>query len=134
MPRQSIVPAGLTAPLAPYSWATKIGDLVFVAGQASLDADGKIVGLDDIGKQTEQTLENIKATLAAAGATLDHVVKTTVYLTDAANYAGMNEVYRRYFPVDPPARATLLTGLVVAGLLVEIEAIAVIERGSGEGE
>jgi 2-iminobutanoate/2-iminopropanoate deaminase len=134
MPRQSIVPAGLTAPLAPYSWATKIGDLVFVSGQASLDADGKIVGPDDIGKQTEQTIENIKATLEAAGATLDQVVKTTVYLTDVANYAGMNEVYRRYFPVDPPARATLLTGLVVAGLLVEIEAIAVIERGSGEGE
>ena len=59
------------------------------------------------------------------------MVKTTIYLTDIANYAGMNEVYRRYFPADPPARATLLTGLVVEGLLVEIEAIAVLESGSG---
>jgi len=131
MVKQSIVPEGLAAPIAPYSWATKISNLIFVAGQAALDPGGNLVGEGDIRAQTEQTMENIKLTLEAAGATLADVVKTTIYLTDIANYAGMNEVYRRYFPVDPPARATLLTGLVVTGLLVEIEAIAVLESGSG---
>ena len=127
MAKQSIIPKELVAPIAPYSWATKVQNLVFVAGQASLDPNGRLVGEGDIRAQTEQTLENIKLTLEAAGASLSEVVKTTIYLTDVANYKGMNEVYRRYFPNDPPARATLLTGLVVRGLLVEIEAIAVIE-------
>lgn len=131
MAKQSIVPEGLAAPIAPYSWATKVSNLIFVAGQAALDPTGNLVGEGDIRAQTVQTLENIKLTLEAAGATMADVVKTTIYLTDIANYAGMNEVYRRYFPVDPPARATLLTGLVVEGLLVEIEAIAVLESGSG---
>ncbi len=131
MAKQSIVPEGLAAPIAPYSWATKVNNLIFVAGQAALDPAGNLVGEGDIRAQTVQTLENIKLTLEAAGATMTDVVKTTIYLTDIANYAGMNEVYRRYFPADPPARATLLTGLVVEGLLVEIEAIAVLESGSG---
>ena len=130
MVKQSITPPGLAAPIAPYSWATKINNLVFIAGQAALDAGGAIVGAGDIEAQTEQTLENIRKTLEAAGADLTDIVKTTIYLTDVANYAGMNEVYRRYFPVDPPSRATLLTGLVVDGLLVEIEAIAVIDSAT----
>jgi reactive intermediate/imine deaminase len=128
MAKVPIVPEGMAAPIAPYSWATKAGNLVFVAGQAALGSDGAIVGEGDIRRQTEQTMENIKRTLEAAGATMDDVVKTTIYLTDVANYAGMNEVYRRYFSGAPPARATLLTGLVVEGLLVEIEAIALIEQ------
>ena len=126
MAKQCIVPAGLTAPIAPYSWATRAGSLVFVAGNAALDSQGRVVGEGDIRQQTEKTLENIRVTLEAAGATLNDVVKTTVFLTDVANYAGMNEVYRRYFPAEPPARSTVLTGLVVTGLLVEIEAIAAI--------
>jgi reactive intermediate/imine deaminase len=128
MAKIPIVPDGMAAPIAPYSWATKAGNLIFVAGQAALGPDGKIVGEGDIRRQTEQTMENIKLTLDAAGATMDDVVKTTIYLTDVANYAGMNEVYRRYFTNAPPARATLLTGLVVEGLLVEIEAIAMLEQ------
>lgn len=128
MARQAITPAGMAAPIAPYSWATRTGNLIFVAGQAALDTDGKVVGEGDIRRQTEQTLENIRITLEAAGATFDDVVRTTIYLTDVANYAGMNEIYRRYFPENPPARATLLTGLVVPGLLVEIDAIAALEE------
>lgn len=126
-------PPELPPAIGPYSWATRVGagDLVFIAGNAALGADGNVVGLGDIRGQTEKTLENIKVALTAAGATLTDVVKTTVYLTDVANYRGYNEVYRRYFPADPPARATLLTGLVVEGLLIEIEAIAVIEKRAG---
>jgi reactive intermediate/imine deaminase len=127
MAKHVIVPEGILQPIAPYSWATRAGNLIFVSGQASLAQDGSIVGPGDIRKQTEQTLENIRAILDAAGATFDDVVRTTVYITDIAEYAGMNEIYRTYFPDLPPARATLVTGLVMDGLLVEIDAIAAIE-------
>jgi 2-iminobutanoate/2-iminopropanoate deaminase len=70
---------------------------------------------------------NLKVAVGAAGGTLTDIVKTTVYLGDVSDYAGMNEVYRRYFPEGPPARATLITGFVVPGLLVEIEAIAAVD-------
>ncbi len=130
MAKQAIIPPGMAAPIPPYSWATRSGNLIFVAGQAALDAKGEVVGTGDIRRQTEQTLENIRITLEAAGATFDDVVRTTIYLTDIENYAGMNEVYRRYFPENPPARATLLTGLVVPGLLVEIDAIAALDEPS----
>lgn len=127
MARHVIVPTGMVQPIAPYSWATRAGNLIFVSGQASLAPDGSIVGPGDIRRQTEQTLENIRITLEAAGATFEDVVRTTVWITDIAEYAGMNEVYRRYFPDAPPARATLITGLVMEGLLVEIDAIAALE-------
>jgi reactive intermediate/imine deaminase len=117
----------MVQPIAPYSWATRAGNLIFVSGQASLAPDGSIVGPGDIRRQTEQTLENIRVTLEAAGATFDDVVRTTVWITDIAEYGGMNEVYRRYFPDAPPARATLINGLVMNGLLVEIDAIAALE-------
>ena len=124
MPKQCITPASLATPIAPYSWATRSGQLIFLAGNAALGADGKLVGEGDIRRQTEVTLENLKVVVEAAGGTLEDIVKTTVYLSDVANYAGMNEVYRRYFPSQPPARATLITGFVVPGMLVEIEGIA----------
>jgi reactive intermediate/imine deaminase len=130
MARHVIVPEGMVQPIAPYSWATRAGNLIFVSGQASLAPDGSIVGPGDIRRQTEQTLENIRITLEAAGATFDDVVRTTVWITDIAEYAGMNEVYRRYFPEGPPARATLISGLVMEGLLVEIDAIAALEPDS----
>ncbi|MDP9227174.1 MAG: RidA family protein [Actinomycetota bacterium] len=128
MTKRSINPAALTRPIAPYSWATQDDHLVFVAGHAALDADGNVVGRGDIRAQTERTLENMKRTLEAAGGNLSDLVKTTVYLVDVSDYAGMNDVYRRYFPTDPPARATVLVGLVVAGLLVEIDGYAVIAK------
>lgn len=131
MPRHVVTPAGMAQPIAPYSWATRAGDLIFVSGQAALAPDGSIVGPGDIRRQTEQTLENIRITLEAAGATFDDIVRTTVYIIDNADYAGMNEVYRRYFPDAPPARATLITALVMEGLLVEIDAIAALDSDSG---
>ncbi len=122
---ESIVSDGLTPPIAPYSWATAAGELVFLAGHAGLDADGRLVGPGDISAQARQTMENLCATLAAAGAGFEHVVKTTIFLADVQDYATMNAVYREYFPGPPPARSTGLTGFVVEGLLVEIEGIAV---------
>ncbi|SRR6266542_1599713 len=127
MPKQCFNPPGLPPAIGPYSWATRHGNLVFLAGTAAIGSDGKLVGEGDIRKQTELTLENLKTAVTAAGGSLGDIVKTTVYLGDVRDYAGMNEVYRRYFPEGPPARATLITGFVVPGLLVEIEAIAAID-------
>jgi reactive intermediate/imine deaminase len=129
MPKQIVNPPGLPPAIGPYSWATRHGNLIFLAGTAALGPDGRLVGEGDIRKQTEVTLENLKTAVEAAGGTLGDIVKTTIYLGDVANYAGMNDVYRRYFPEGPPARATLITGFVVAGLLVEIEGIAVVDDG-----
>ena len=128
MPKQPFNPPGLPAAIGPYSWATRHGNLVFLAGTGSIGADGKLIGAGDIRKQTEVTLENLKVAVTAAGGSLADIVKTTVYLGDVADYAGMNEVYHRYFPDAPPARATLITGFVVPGLLVEIEAIAALDQ------
>jgi reactive intermediate/imine deaminase len=122
---QSITPEGVAPPIAPYSWAIASQNLIFLAGHAGLDAEGLLVGPEDIRAQTRQTMENLRATLLAAGADFPQVVKTTVFLADVRDYAGMNEIYREYFPGPPPARSTVLTGFVVEGLLVEIEAIAV---------
>jgi 2-iminobutanoate/2-iminopropanoate deaminase len=127
MPKEIFNPSELPAAIGPYSWATRHGNLVFLAGTASVGPDGKVVGAGDIRKQTQVTLENLNTAVTAAGGTLANVVKTTVYIDDINNYTGMNEVYRTYFPDAPPARATLITGFVVPGILVEIEGIAVLD-------
>jgi reactive intermediate/imine deaminase len=127
MPKQVFNPPGFAAPIGPYSWATRHGNLIFLAGTAAIGPDGKLIGEGDIRAQTRATLENLKKAAIAAGGTLEDIVKTTVYLGDVKDYAGMNEVYRTYFPSGPPARATLITGFVVPGLLVEIEAIAALD-------
>ena len=116
-----------TVPGAPYSPGTKAGNLVFVAGMLALDASGQIVGRGDIAAQTRQALDNVKAIVEAGGGRMSDITKTTVYITDLANFAAMNEVYKTYFPSEPPARATVKADLVNPDFLVEIEAIAVIE-------
>ena len=109
---------------APYSQAIRVGDLVFVSGQLALRPDhGEIVG-DSIEEQTEQVFTNLKAILEAAGSGLDRLVKTTVFLTDLGDFAGMNEVYARHVGEVPPARATIEVSALPSGAKVEIEAIA----------
>jgi reactive intermediate/imine deaminase len=127
MPKQTFNPPELPPAIGPYSWATRHDKLIFLAGTAAVGADGKLVGAGDIRVQTRATIENLKIAVTAAGGTLADIVKTTVYLGDVSDYAGMNEVYRSYFPEGAPARATLITGFVVPGLLVEIEAIAALD-------
>jgi 2-iminobutanoate/2-iminopropanoate deaminase len=95
----------------------------------ALDSDGVVVGEGDIEAQTRQTLENLKNALEAAGASLKDVLKTTIYLSDFANYKGMNVVYNEYFGDGPVARATVRADLVLPSLLVEIDAIAVLDEG-----
>jgi 2-iminobutanoate/2-iminopropanoate deaminase len=109
---------------APYSQAIQSGGFVFVSGQLALLPDhAEIVG-DSIQEQTEQVFANLRAILEAAGSGLDRLVKTTVYLTDLGDFAGMNEVYARHVGDVPPARATIEISSLPSGARVEIEAIA----------
>jgi 2-iminobutanoate/2-iminopropanoate deaminase len=108
---------------APYNQAIVSGGFVFVAGQLGLTADGQMVD-GSVGEQTEQIMRNLAAILEEAGSGLDRLVKTTVFLTDLGNFAGMNEVYARHVGDAPPARSTVEISALPSGALVEIEAIA----------
>jgi 2-iminobutanoate/2-iminopropanoate deaminase len=109
---------------APYSQAISAAGLVFVAGQVALRPEhAEIVG-ETIQEQTEQVFANLRAILEAAGSGLDRLVKTTVYLADFGDFAGMNEVYARHVGDRPPARATVEVAALPSGAKVEIEAIA----------
>ena len=120
--------AGGTPPVkAPLSAAARAGNLVWTAGQLAYDENGGLVGEGDVAAQTEQTLRNVEAALRVAGATMADVVKVTVWLTDTANFAAMNEVYRRWFDEPRPVRACVRADLMGQNLLVEIEATAVVD-------
>lgn len=124
---QRINPSKLQTPLAAYSQVVKKGPIITTAGLIPTNTDGSIVGEGDIKKQTTQTLENLVIALAAVGATLDDVVKTTIYLSNLENFKEMNEVYNKYFEENPPARATIGAQLVLPSLLFEIDAIAIVD-------
>lgn len=110
----------------PFSPGVKYGDLIFVSGQGPIGKDGKIIA-GDIKAQTRATLENFRKVLEDAGATMDNVLQTTVYLRDLADYQGMNEVYARFFSDPKPARATVRAELLF-GMTVEIQGIAAVRR------
>ena len=113
-------------PTAPYSPAIEINGTLYISGQLGVDpATGKLVE-GGIKEQTEQVLKNIGAILSAAGYTYADVVKSTCFLSDIAHFAEMNEVYARFYSVDPPARSAFaVKDLPMKGALIEIEAIAV---------
>ena len=125
MPGERIIPKGSPPPLAPYSPGMKIGNTVYVAGTLALDSRGELVGKGDIAVQTEQVIQNIRDVLETAGASLQDVVMTHIFLTDFNNYAAMNEVYGKYFGQNPPARYCVKCELVKHAFLVEIAAISV---------
>jgi 2-iminobutanoate/2-iminopropanoate deaminase len=110
-------------PNVPISQAVKAGGMVYCSGAVPVDpATGKLVG-GNIEVQTERVFQNLKVILEAAGSSLEKVVKTTVFLTDRKDFAGMNKVFGRYFPKDPPARSAVQVDLMV-NAKVEIELIA----------
>ena len=104
--------------------AVRVGDMLFLSGVMGTVQGGKLAE-GGIEGQTRQALENVKSALGLAGASMSDVAKCTVFLTDAANFQGMNKVYREFFPTDPPARSTVaVAALVLPGSLLEIECIA----------
>ena len=109
---------------APYSQAIRFGDFVFVSGQLSLRPGDKELSAGEIGPQTEQVFVNLRAILEEAGSSLDQLVKTTVFLQNLDDFAGMNEVYVKHVGGTPPARSTVEVAKLPSGALVEIEAIA----------
>ena len=113
--------------IGPYSQAVRTGNFLFASGQIPIDpATGEFVA-GGITEQTEQVMKNVSAILEAAGAGLQQVVKTTVFLADMDDFTAMNEVYGRYFGENPPARATVQAARLPRDARVEIEAIAVLD-------
>ena len=110
--------------IGPYSQAVRIGDLLFTSGQIPLDPKTGEFLSGEIEAETELTLNNLKAILEAAGLSLDHVVKTTVYLADLGHFARMNQVYERIFGNNKPARACVQVAALPKESKVEIDAIA----------
>lgn len=127
MKKEIIATEKAPAAVGPYSQAVRVGHFVYTAGQVAIDpAVGKLIE-GNVAEQAEQLLRNLTAVLAAAGATLQDVVKTTVFLRDMADFGALNEVYARHFGPNPPARSTVAVAGLPLGALVEIEAVAVLD-------
>ncbi|MFQ5663000.1 MAG: RidA family protein [Terriglobia bacterium] len=126
--KQQISTTAAPKAIGPYSQGVKANGFLFLSGQVPLDpARGQVLS-DDIRVQTEQVLKNLAAVLEAAGSSLAAVVKTTVFLADLNDFAAMNEVYARFFPQDPPARATVEVARLPKEAKVEIDLIAIAEN------
>jgi 2-iminobutanoate/2-iminopropanoate deaminase len=126
MPLDFVATAGAPKAIGPYSQAVSANGFLFTAGQVALDpATGELVA-GGIAEQTERALENLRAVLAAAGASLVDVVKTTVFLVDMADFGAMNEAYGRAFGNHRPARSTVAVAALPRGATVEIEVIATV--------
>lgn len=122
--RQAISTPAAPPAIGPYSQAVRAGSFVFVSGQIPLDpATGQMTG-GDIRAQTHQVMRNLGEVLKASGASLDHVVRTTIYLADMADFAAVNDVYGGYFSTPAPARATVQVARLPRDARVEIDAVA----------
>jgi 2-iminobutanoate/2-iminopropanoate deaminase len=124
MTKTIIKPAGAAAAVGPYNQGVRVGDLLFCAGQIPIIPETGQLVAGDIKAQTERVLENVKLILKDQGLTTAHVVKTTVFMVNLADFAQMNEVYARYFTSDFPARSTVQVAALPRGAQVEIEVLA----------
>ena len=125
MPQKQIIkPAGAAVAVGPYNHAVRVGDLLFCAGQIPIDpATGNLVP-GDIKSQAQRVLENIKIILDDQRLTFAHVIKSTVFLTNLADFTAMNEIYGKFFTADFPARSTIQVAALPKAALIEIEIIA----------
>ena len=125
MRKEIIVVDKLPNPPMPYSHCVKAGNFLFIAGQVGVDfTNGKLKG-NSIIEQTEQALTNMTDILKAAGSSMEHVLKTTVFISDFKDFEEMNKVYAKFFPTNQPARSTVQV-VLYDGFKVEIEATAII--------
>mgnify|MGYP001767409020 CR=1 FL=1 len=123
--REIIETSAAPGPIGPYSQAVRANGFIYVSGQIPVRPDTGEVEGSDIGSQTRQVMRNLAAILAAAGAGMDKVVKTTVFLSNLDDFAAFNRVYEEYFGETRPARATVQVGRLPREVLVEIELIAI---------
>lgn len=119
------------AALGPYSQAVRVGSTIYCAGQIPLDPKSGQIVSEDISEQTRRVLQNITAVLKAEGLSFDHIVKTTIFLTDLGDFQTVNEIYGGYFKQAPPARSTVQVAALPKGARVEIEVIAVADNEAG---
>lgn len=125
MEKKTISTEKAPAAIGPYAQANRVGDFLFTSGQIPLNPETGEMAAPTIEAQTEQVLNNVKAVLEAGGSSLDHVIKTTVFLKDMKDFAKMNEIYSKYFTGDLlPSRSAVAVSELPKGALVEIEVIA----------
>jgi 2-iminobutanoate/2-iminopropanoate deaminase len=125
---KSINPPGFGPPIAPYAQGTAAGDLIFVAGQVALDKDNAVIAPGDAKAQTLAAIDRVEAILSEEGASLADVATATVFITDRRHFGPFNEAWAEKFGDHRPARATVIAGLLIDGLVVEVQAIAVRPR------
>ena len=128
MPTNTLIRAkGLSEPISHYTDAVRAGNTIYVSGQGAIAEDGTLVGRGDVVAQTRKVLDNMTLALAAAGATLDDVVKVTVYLANVDDRPKVNEVRKAYFKYNKPASTLIeISRFAIEGMLIEIEAVAVV--------
>ncbi|MGB8345914.1 MAG: RidA family protein [Ktedonobacteraceae bacterium] len=128
MQRKQISTSDAPAAIGPYSQAIRCGQFLYTSGQIALDpSTGALVG-KEVQAQTHRVLQNVQAVLASAGSSLDHVIKTTVFLANMDDFPAMNAIYATYFTGVTPARSTVAVAELPRHALVEIECIALIEE------
>jgi 2-iminobutanoate/2-iminopropanoate deaminase len=126
MVREIVVTKRAPGAMGPYSQAIKTKDMVFVSGQLAIDPlSGELIS-EEIRKETRQALNNLKQILLAAGSKLDHVIKTTLYISNMDDFDRINEVYAEFFNQDPPARACIQVARLPKDANVEVEAVALL--------
>ncbi len=125
--RQAVTTSSAPQAIGPYSQAIRAGGLLFVSGQIPLDPATNVLVGGDIGDQTRQVLQNLGAILKAAGGSFEHVVRTTVYLADMADFTAMNDVYATYFTAPAPARSTIQAAALPKNARVEIDVVAALD-------
>ncbi len=124
--KQIINTPNAPAPIGPYSQAVKVGNTLYVSGQVAINPVTGDLVLESIPAETTQVMENLKAVLTEANATFDNIVMTTIFLSDMASFAAVNEVYGKYFTADFPARATVAVKTLPKNVNVEISVIAAL--------
>lgn len=120
--------------VGPYSQAVRVGSTIYCAGQIPLDPKSGQIVSQDISEQTQRVLNNIAAVLRAERLNFDHVVKTTIFLIDMADFQTVNEIYATFFKHNPPARSTVQVSALPKGARIEIEVIAVADESGTSGK